>query len=376
MNIALTADWLTTFGGAEHVIAEFHRLWPHAPLFTTVAKKNALGPLANVDIRTSSLQIPYRILRTHPPLLPWMLRTIEDIDLRGFDVILSSCHAISKGIVPPSDTTHICYCHTPMRYAWEMEDQYLDDFKIPSFARKKIKNMLKVIRRWDLTSAKRVDVFIANSRTTQERIARTYARDSTVIHPPIDDRFFQRAVSGERLAESNNRNSYYFAVGRLVPYKRFDLLIETANAMKIPLKIAGTGKDFAKLKKMAGSTVEMLGYVSDEQLQKLYSNAQAFLFPAFEDAGIVPLEAQACGTPIIAFKKGGVLDTVKDGETGILFEEQTIDSLRDAIIRCNDARFNAIHIKHHAQQFSGKNFREKIKDIVIGCTHGTRARLT
>jgi glycosyltransferase involved in cell wall biosynthesis len=358
VKIAIVADWLPVYAGAEHVIAALHDLWPDAPIFTTVANKGRIGPLNNADIRTTPLQKWYRLIRNHKVMLPWMMRSIETIDLREFDVIISSSHAIGKGIVPPSNARHICYCHTPMRYAWEMEEQYLEDYKIPKFLRRSIKQKMKDIRRWDMTTAKRVDQFIANSTTTQERIHRVYNRESVVIHPPVNDRFFNRHLT------SDNSNSYYLTVGRHVPYKRTDLLIEVANKMKIPLKIAGTGDDFERLKAMAGPTVEMLGFVPDEDLPELYGSAKAFLFAPFEDAGVVPVEAEACGTPVIAYGKGGVLDTVIDGETGLYFAEQSVDAVTDAIERFEKMTFDPEKIQSHAKQFSEENFRKKILGVV------------
>lgn len=374
MNLAIIADWLPVYAGAEHVIAEFHRLWPNAPIFTTVANRKQLGPLHDADIRTGTLQKWYGLTGKHQWLLPWMPRAIENIDLRGFDTIVSSSHAIAKGIVPPRTARHICYCHTPMRYAWEMEEEYLNDFHVPQFLRKSIKQKLRDIRRWDLTTAKRVDTFIANSTTTKERIQRIYNRDSIVIHPPVSDRFFTSSPPNPLSIREGELPSsfgggvggggYYLTIGRLVPYKRTDLLIEVANRMKIPLKVAGSGQDFARLKALAGDTVEMLGFVHEDDLLGLYQNAKALLFAPFEDAGVVPLESQACGTPVIAFGKGGVLDTVLDGQTGLFFEEQIVESVIDAIERFEKQEWNPEVIQEHAKQFSEGQFREKILNIV------------
>jgi glycosyltransferase involved in cell wall biosynthesis len=245
-----------------------------------------------------------------------------------------------------------------MRYAWEMEDEYLDDFKVPNCLRRTIKQKLKQIRKWDLTSAARVDQFIANSTTVQERIKRTYNREAIVIHPPVSERFFQSPIT-----DLSSRD-YYLTVGRQVPYKRTDLLIEAANKMSIPLKVAGSGKDFDRLKAMAGPTVEMLGFVPDEKLPELYSNAKAFLFAPFEDAGVVPLEAQACGTPVVAFGKGGVLDTVVDSETGVYFSEQSKESVIDAIQRFEGMNFDVSKIREHAKRFSAKRFQEKMIEVI------------
>ncbi|MDD5103057.1 MAG: glycosyltransferase, partial [Candidatus Peribacteraceae bacterium] len=253
---------------------------------------------------------------------------------------------------------HVCYCHTPMRYAWEMEEEYLRDFRVPHILRRTVKRMLKRMRRWDLTTAKRVDHFIANSTTTQERIRRVYGRESTVIPPPVDARFFMQALT------TGEQRKGLLAIGRLVPYKRFDLLIETANALKLPLTIAGTGRDLARLTALAGPTVTMLGFVPDRDLPELYGHARALLLPQIEDAGVVPLEAQACGTPVIALRRGGVLDTVREGRTGVFFEEQTVDALRDALERFERMTFDHAAIREHARQFSSDHFRERIAQAV------------
>lgn len=354
MKLAIIADWLPTFGGAEHVIAELHALWPDAPIFTTVARHGHLGPLDQADIRVSKLQTWYRLLKRHEALLPWMPRAIEAMDLRGFDVVVSSSHAVAKGIIPPSSAVHLCYCHTPMRYAWEMEEEYLRDFRIPQILRRTVKRTLKRLRRWDMTTAKRVDRFLANSKTTQERITRVYGRESTVIPPPVQERFLEHP-----LPAAQDRKGF-LAIGRLVPYKRFDLLIEAANALKFPLTIAGTGRDFSRLKALAGPTVRMLGFVPDADLPELYGRARALLLPQIEDAGVVPIEAQACGTPVIALKRGGVLDTVQEDRTGIFFEEQTVSALKEALERFERTPFDPGTIREHARQFSSTRFREQI----------------
>jgi glycosyltransferase involved in cell wall biosynthesis len=357
MNLALTADWLTVFGGAEHAILEFHKIWPEAPIFTTVARPEKLGPLKDMDIRTSHLQKWYNLIGKHQLLLPWMPRAIEDLDVSGFDVILSSSHAVGKGIIPPSTALHICYCHTPMRYAWEMEEEYLRDFRVPRLLRKRVKKELETLRRWDLSTAKRVDHFIANSKETQRRIKDIYGRESIVIPPPVDDRFFEHELP-------SSEKTFFLALGRMVPYKKFDLLIELANKRKLPLHIAGTGQDEARLRKIAGPTVTFLGFVPDEKLPSLYSSAKALLFPQYEDAGIVPLEAQARGTPVIAYGKGGALDSISDGKTGIFFQDQTIESLEHAIDRFEAHSFDPKKIRDHAKTFSASNFRERIQKAV------------
>lgn len=360
MRTALIADWLPTFGGAEHVVAALHREFPEAPVFTTVARPERLGPLRDTDIRVSGLQRIFRIIGTHTVLLPWMPRAVEGCDLRNVDLILSSSHAVGKGIVPPSTAVHICYCHTPIRYGWEMEESYLRDFRIPEILRRPIRKRLMQIRRWDMTASKRVDLFIANSRTTQERIQRLYGRESVVVHPPVEEKFLKSPLD----ARLPHDRYYFLALGRLVPYKRFDLLLGTANSLKLPLKIAGTGRDFRRLKSMAGPTVEMLGFVPDHMLPGLYSGARALFFPQIEDAGVAALEAQASGTPVIALGKGGALDTVIEEKTGIFFTEQSVDSIATALDHFSAIAWNPANIRRHAEQFREETFRAKIRKIV------------
>lgn len=365
MKLAITADWLPTLGGAEQVIAALHNLWPQAPIFTTVAAHSGLGSLQSADIRVDrKLQRLYKIFGTHRSLISWMPQAMERINLDAYDVVISSSHAIGKGVIPSSRAVHICYCHTPMRYAWEMEDQYLSDFKVPTKLKPFVKNLLRRLRRWDLTTAQRVDVFIANSRTTQERIRRIYGRDAIVIHPPVQDQFF----SDELNDLSAETKPYYLALGRLVPYKNFDLLIDMANTRHLPLKIAGSGPLLNALKKRAGPTVEMLGHVPDAELPSLYANARAFLFPPLEDAGVVPLEAQASGTPVIAYGAGGALDTVIDGRTGLFFPKQTIVAVSTAIDRFEKMSFDRQAIRTHARQFAESRFKERMTAVVSEAT--------
>ena len=356
MNLALAADWLTTYGGAEHVIAEFLEMYPGAPLYTTVVRRETIGPLASADIRTSRLQRLYRLIGKHQVLLTLMPRAVESLDVRGCDVLLSSSHAVGKGIIPESRTLHVCYCHTPMRYAWEMEEVYLDDFGVPRMLRPFVRRQLDKLRRWDLTTAQRVDLFLANSRTTQERIKRIYGRESIVIPPPVEDKFFDVTV---RTAAPTS--PYFLAVGRMVPYKRFDLLIEVANELKLPLTIVGRGQDEKRLRRLAGPTITFAGFVPAQELPALYANAEALLFPQYEDAGIVQLEAQACGTPVIAFNAGGAQDLTKPGMTSILFDAQTKESLTNAIETFRKLTWNRGTIRAFAENFSQKKFRERIK---------------
>ncbi len=356
-KLAIVADWLPTYGGAEHVVASLVELWPQAPVFTTVVAPERLGPLSKADLRPHRfLQRMYRLLGKHQWLLPWMPEAIESIDLQGYDIVLSSSHAVGKGVIPPGTAVHVCYCHTPMRYAWEMEAEYLRDFRIRWPMKKFVKRQLKRLRRWDLTTARRTDVFIANSSETQARIRRMYGRDSVVIPPPVGDRFFRTPLQ--------NRGSYFLALGRLVPYKRFDLLVALSNQLGIPLKIGGTGSELERLRAMAGPSVEFLGFVPDADLPSLYAGAEALLFPQIEDAGIVPMEAQASGTPVIGLGCGGLRDVVQDGVTGVLVSEQTVEAFAAAVSRFRAMPFDRTAIREHARQFHEDTFRSRIRSAV------------
>jgi glycosyltransferase involved in cell wall biosynthesis len=333
-NLAIVADWLPTYGGAEHVVSTLSTLWPDAPIFTTIANCDQLGPLAKAPIRTNRfLQLIYRILGKHQWLLPWMPQAVEQIDLSGFSVVLSSSHAVAKGVIPSSTAVHVCYCHTPMRYAWEMEAEYLRDFRI-RFPMKKY----------------------VNSTETECRIHRIYGRKSIVISPPVSERFFSEPM--------RDSGSYFLAIGRLVPYKRFDLLIDLANRLSLPLKIAGTGSELTRLRSLAGPTVEFTGFAREDDLPALYGGAAALLFPQIEDAGIVPMEAQASGTPVIGLRHGGLSDVIIDGKTGVLVADQTVEAFMEAISRFKSMTFDRSRIREHARQFHEDVFSHRIRETV------------
>lgn len=359
MKVALTADWIMSAGGAEQVIGALAETFPEAPIFTTVCTdRRSAGALAEADVRTSGLQRWYRLLGRHQLLLPWMPRVMEAFDLRAYDVIVSSSHAVGKGILPPPHAMHVCYCHTPMRYAWFMEQDYLRDFRIPRLLRPFVRRLLARLRAWDLSTAKRVDLFLANSRATAGRIRDTYGRESVIVHPPVDDRFFDTPL------RRGNDAPYFLAVGRLVPYKRFDLLVQAANEAGFRLKIVGTGDDEARLKKLAGTTVEWLGHVAEDALPALYAEAEAVLFPQEEDAGIVLLEAQACGTPVIAYGAGGALDLTAEGISSMFFPEQTVPSLLAAIAHFRAREWSRAAIRERVHDCRRSAFRERIRTIV------------
>ena len=353
-KIAIIADWLTNYGGAESVISAFHDIFPDAPIYTTMYRPSKMRELGNLkNVHTTWLnKLPIK----HQLLLGQMPTAIEMMDLNKYDIVLSSCHSVSKGIITKPNTLHISYCHTPMRYAWEEWDLETRLKKFPRILHSTIRNQIKKIRKWDYCAAQRVDEYIANSSHISSQIKKYYERDSHVIYPPVHTSKFRPI--------NNPSEDFYLAVGRLIPYKKFDLIVETFNRLKLPLKVVGIGSDYKKIKKMAKLNVEVLGRVDEEELRKLYANCKAFIFPQIEDAGIVPLEAMSAGRPVIALNRGGSLDSMKEGVTGVFFEKQTVESLSDAIKRFEKLKFDSQIIRQHAEEFDVEKFKKKIREYI------------
>ena len=361
-KVAIVADWLTNMGGAEPVILRLHSLFPDAPIYTSVYDKDRLPAFHHIDVRTTYLQklLPRSIRYKHvlwPVLRAFAFRKL---DLSEFDIIISSSSAESKA-VPKSrtDQVHISYIHTPIRYYWSHYDEFKREFNfgpITFLIRPFIPLFVRWMRKKDLASIKDIDVLIANSTVTQERIKKYYKRSSTIIHPPVDIDRFAPPPRTDRAG--------YIMWGRHVPYKRFDLAIEAANAISIELTIASTGPDTARLKKLAGPTVHFLGRISDAELEKRVQHAKGFLFPNEEDFGLVAVEAMAAGTPVIAYAKGGALDIVQDGETGILFQNQTVEGLIRAIQRAETISFLPATLHRKSKRFAPGLFDTKIRKIV------------
>ncbi len=350
-KIAIVADWLTNYGGAESVISAFHELFPDAPIYTTMYRPSKMRELGNLkNIHTTWLnKLPIK----HQLLLSQMPTAIEMMDLDKYDIVLSSCHSVSKGVITKPNTLHISYCHTPMRYAWEEWDLETRLKKFPRILHGTIRRQIKKIKEWDYCAAQRVDEYIANSSYISSQIKKYYKHDSHVIYPPVHTSKFKPT--------DKPTENFYLAVGRLIPYKKFDLIVETFNHLKLPLKVVGIGPDYKKIKQMAKMNVEILGRVSEDELKDLYANCKAFIFPQIEDAGIVPLEAMSAGRPVIALNRGGSLDSMKEGVTGIFFEKQTVKSLSDAVKRFEKMKFNPQKIRQHAEEFDVERFKEKIR---------------
>lgn len=356
-KIAIVHDWLPVLGGAEKVVEQLLRIYPDADIFTLFdfLSREEAPFLQGVKVTTSSLQKFPFVEKYYRNLLPLFPYAIEQFDLSKYDLVISSSSAVAKGVVTSPHQLHVCYCHSPMRYAWDLQEQYLKQTGQSTGIRSTIIRMvLHKMRIWDVISANRVDSFIANSNYISRRIFKTYRRESRVINPPIDL---------ERFKMLGKKENFYLAASRQVPYKRIDLIVEAFREMPDKkLVVIGDGPEHKKISALAGDNVKILGYQSDEVLIDHLRRAKGFIFAAQEDFGILPVEAQACGTPVIAYGVGGARETVKDKTTGLLFDEQTVPALVSAITRFERLQpsFNPAEIRQHAQGFSAERFRAEI----------------
>jgi len=352
-KIALVFDWMTNKGGAEKVNLFLHQMFPRAPIYTSIFNEKVFPEIKKSQVTTSFIQnLPFAKTK-HQIYISMMPYAYELFDLSKYDIVISSSHACSKGIITKPETLHVCYCHTPMRYAWDNWHSYVQEYKMNSILKYFGKKQLHKLRMWDRLSADRVDSFIANSSITEQRIKKYYRKNSTVIYPMIKHVDFKIA---------QKHKNYFLAVGRLTPYKKFDLIIDTFNELGLPLKIVGTGIMEEDLKKRAKNNIEFLGSVSDEELKNLYSECEALIFPQIEDFGITAIEAMASGRPVIALEEGGAIDSIIPNKTGIFFKKQTIPQLKKAIERYQEikGKFDKHLIREHAKQFDEKAFEKKL----------------
>jgi glycosyltransferase involved in cell wall biosynthesis len=356
MKIALVHDYLVQYGGAERVLEAFCEIFPEAPIYTMVYdEKLTNGVFKGRKIHTSFLQkIPFVSShhRAWPLLMPL---AIESFDLSGYDVVLSDSNSYAKGIITGENTLHITYCHTPMRYAWDDCHRHMREFKYSKITKKLAPFGMSYLRLWDRISADRPDRYIANSEFVAARIKKYYHKDAEVIYPPVN---FQNFHIADKIED------YYLLVGRALPYKRFDIVIEAFNKLGLPLKIIGKGPEMPNLKKTAKSNIEFLGYLSDEEIGRFYAGCKALIFPSEEDFGIIPLEAMASGRPVIAYRGGGALETIVENETGIFFEKQDAATIADTVKNFRAENFDSEKIRMHASKFRKEIFKEKIKSLV------------
>lgn len=363
-RIALVHDYLVQDGGAERVLLAFHELYPRAPIFTLFhdPEHTHVG-FKDADIRPSKLnRLPFA-RRHYQWYLPLMSEAVESIDLSGYDLVLSSSSNFAKGVIATPESLHVCYLHTPTRFLWQERLGYVNDIPQPRLIKRLLPAYLHHLRQWDQLAAMRPDILLTNSHTSQMRIRRFYARDSEVMPPPVDV---------DRIPLSTNPGSYWLTGGRLVVYKRFDLVVRAFAKLNLPLKIFGVGPEMDKLRKMAGSRTEFLGHITDEAKIQLFREAIAFLHPQIEDFGITAVEAMAAGRPIIAFGQGGASETVMDGVTGTFIEMQTWEDIGNAAIRFDPSRYDPRKIRAHAETFGKAAFQKRLKER-LGTAWTTRA---
>ena len=353
--LALIHDWLNQLGGAEDVLAALVGLYPDAPLYTSLYDRDRMpAHWREWDIRTAfidRLPFAHRKPQLYFPLYPF---AFEQFDLRGYDVVLSNKSGFCHGVITGPETMHVCYCLTPTRYVWRYH-QYAEQEDLGRLTRAGLAPFLTFLRQYDRLAADRVDHFIAISDEVRRRIAKVYRREATIIYPPVDV---------GRFAPSNRVDDYYLFVGRLVPYRRLDVLIEAFNKMGRPLKIAGSGRDRERLEALAGPTVEFLGFVPDADLPDLLARCRAFVWPGEEDFGISPLQANAAGRPVIAYAAGGAKETVVPGVTGALFAQQSVAAIIETVESFDPLSVSPAAIRRHAEQYDIALFKRRIADFV------------
>ena len=357
MKVALVHDYLNQMGGAERVVLAFHELFPDAPLYTSIYDPRRVdAAFQQIDIRTSFMQrLPF-VKKHHQPFLPLYPFAMERLDLRGYDLILSSSSAFGKGVITKPGTMHICYCHTPMRWCWNY-DEYVEREQLGKLARGVLPFLITWLRVWDQTTAMRVDHFIANSPAVADRIQKYYRREAVVIPPPVD-------ASRFLFDPTTQPEDYFLVVSRLMPYKRIDLAIQACNRLQLPLVIIGSGRDQQRLQQMAGPTIRFLGRLSDAEVLHYYAHCRALILPGEEDFGITPLEAQASGRPAVAYSAGGALASVIDGVTGTFFQEQTVESLAATLAAFDETRYDPQIIRDHALEFDKPRFHRRILQFI------------
>jgi len=355
MRVAIVHDYLNQAGGAERVVESLHRLWPDAPIFTTIADRDAMpASLRDADIRVTWMQhLPAwkRHFRAYLPLYPL---AIGGIDVRGYDVVVSSSSAWAKAVHTPAGAVHVCYCHTPMRWVWDYE-HYVAREGFGALVRLALPPVIAALRMWDVRTSGQPTHIVVNSRVVQERVRRYWGRTSEVLNPPVDT---------ERFTVGSGPGSYHLVVARLAHYKRIDLAVAAFTQLGLPLVVIGDGPARASLEAAAGPNVTFRGRVDDRGVAEAMRECRGLIWPGEEDFGITPLEATACGRPVIAYGAGGVLETVRDGVTGVFFSEQTAESLARAVQRAATIAWDPAIIRAHAESHSVAGFEARFRAIV------------
>ena len=355
MRVALVHDYLIQYGGAERVLEEFCSIFPNAPIYTLVYDAELTGyAFEGREIKTSFLQhFPFsaKLYKLFPIFMPV---AIENFDFSKYDLIISSSSSYANGLLARGGGMHVSYCHSPMRYARSDYREIAGESMYPRFIRKLIPFFIPYIRLWDNNSSKRPDHYIANSNFVKNKIKKYYKQKSHIIYPPLNfDKFY-----------ITKPKDYFLLVGRMVPYKRFDLAIMAFNKLGLPLKVIGAGPEEKKLKKIAKNNVEFVGLTSEIDLVKHYANAQALIFPQEEDFGITALESMASGRPVIAYKAGGALESVDEGKTGVFFDKQNVETLIETVKKFQDMRFDPQYIRASVAKFDKLEFRKNIVDFI------------
>ena len=360
MKKALVHDWFYTNGGAEKVVHSLGNIWNDLDYFSLIDfldKDDRNFILKGKKVKTSFIQNFPTAKRNHRKFLQFFPKAIESLNVNDYELVISSSSSIAKGILTNQNQLHICYCHSPMRYAWNLYHEYLEDKNLTKGLKGwYAKRVLHKLRVWDIISVNRVDYFVANSNYIAKRIKKIYNRDATVIYPPVD-------IASFVLEEK--KEDFYIAASRLVSYKKIALIVEAFNKMpEKKLRVIGDGPEMQSILNLAGNNVEILGRKSQEDLIELLQKAKALVFAADEDFGILPVEAQSCGTPVIALNKGGLKETVIENETGIFFEKQEVSDIVDAVNKFETMKFDAKIIRKNAERFSKERFEQEFKDFV------------
>jgi glycosyltransferase involved in cell wall biosynthesis len=366
MKVAIVCDWLVTYAGAERVVEQMLKVYPEADLFAVVdfLSEGSRDFIMNKPVTTTFVQNMPKAKSHYRTYLPFMPVAIEQLDLSSYDLVISSSHCVAKGVLTGPNQIHISYVHSPIRYAWDLQHQYLKEAGLTNGLKSMIaRAILHYMRIWDTRTSNGVDYFLANSHFIAKRIWKCYRRDAEVIYPPVNI---------DKFEFSDKKEDYYVTASRMVPYKKMDLIVEAFSHMPDKkLVVIGTGPDFEKIKKKAGSNVSLLGFAPDKVLREKMQHAKAFVFAAEEDFGITPVEAQACGTPVIAYGRGGSLETVrglgiKDEPTGVFFNKQSIESVKAAVEKFEEQadKISYQNCRKHAEQFSEEIFREQFKKYV------------
>jgi glycosyltransferase involved in cell wall biosynthesis len=366
-RVALVHDWLTGMRGGEKVLDAICELYPDAPLYTLVHVRGTVSTrIESRRIRTSIVQRLPRAGRLYRHYLPLYPTTVEWCDLDQYDLVISTSHCAVKSVVRPGRAVHVSYCHSPMRYAWDQFEEYFGPARVGVLQHQLLRPVIAAIARWDAATAGRVDGFVANSRYVAGRIRRYYNRGSTVVYPPVDTDFYRPS------ADARSSGSGFLVVSALVPYKRLDVAVEACQRLGAPLQIVGTGPERARLQALGHGNVEFLGWRSDDEIRELYRRSRAVLLPGVEDFGLVPVEAQACGCPVVAFGVGGVTETVVDGETGVLVEGRSVEAFADGLARVQRQTFDSGTLHEHTRRFSRQRF---LAEFQVAVTNAINHRL-